>query len=63
MKKAFSVNKFEDDMSLILTKEEIEESKLIWANDFDGLTADEIMNKYKCIVNDDWMIEVEGERK
>lgn len=61
MKKVFSVKKFEEDMSLILTKEEIEESKLIWANDFDGLTAEELMEKYKCITDDDWMIEVEEE--
>lgn len=61
MKKVFSVKKFEKNMSRIYNEKQIEESKIIWANEVDGLTLEEIEKKYGYLINDDWMIEVEEE--
>lgn len=58
MKKVFSVNKFEEDMLIQLSPEEIESSKELWANKCDGLTEKEMLEKYGCLSNDDWMIGV-----
>lgn len=60
MKKVFSVKKYEEAMKKNGSeKEQIEFSKELWANKFDELTEDEIMEKYGCFTHDNWMIEVE----
>lgn len=60
MKKVFSVKKYEEAMKKNGSeKEQIEFSKELWANKFDGLTAEEMMMKHGCFTHDNWMIEVE----
>lgn len=60
MKKVFSVKNYEEDMSRYLTKREIKLAKELWANGCDGLTVEEIEEKYGYyLIDDDWMIVVE----
>lgn len=64
MKKVFSVKKYEEVIKKDgCLKEEIESYKEFWANDCEGLTAEEMMTQYGCVTHDDWMIKVKGVRK
>lgn len=60
MKKVFSIKKFEKRAKKMGAKKRtIELAKKLWANDCDGLTAEEIWDKKGCGTTDAWMIEVE----
>lgn len=65
MKKVFSVKKFEEVMEKMgFSKKYIKMCKLIWANDCEGLTPEEMMSR-GVLTSDSCMIEVEdkGEKE